>query len=358
MRRAPRFLAALLLAFHLFSCTPGGTGGISPPPPAATSSPVLSTGSPGARPTESPGKVGEHWKEVLASRLKTAPGLVYCSAGDASPLVKVIEGKEHKVKEKWPSETIKYHLALRPDGTELWCTPPYWEFGKGLLRLPLMVMNPKNGAIMEKIPCPGAVMTAFTPDSEKAYVSLIASSTVEVYDVKTRKKTGAIDAGKHPKSLCVSFDGRRLYVGHSSAVTADTVTTPQGIKLPRVDTGSEYVTVIDTASDKVTEKIAVKGIPAGLALKPDGSLLYASVNNVVRKPYTALTKGPVAVIDTAGGKIIRTITYPGTHPISDLAYTPDGKKVYGICGGLQDSAFVFDAEKHVLKKVIALDVGG
>lgn len=75
-----------------------------------------------------------------------------------------------------------------------------------------------------------------------------------------------IEVGKYPKSLSMAFDGRSLYVGHSAAVTASQITTPQGIKLPKVEVGDQFIAVVDTATDIVTERIPVKGIPVGLAL--------------------------------------------------------------------------------------------
>jgi len=344
------FLLALMLACQLISCKRDGiTADSSPPLP----SPSGNNLSPVRKVTAE-----DQWRQTLLSRLNSEPGTVYCSVGDRTLEIRNIDGKAHSIRGTWPADTIESHLALKPDGTELWCVPPYWEFGKGILKSPVTVMDPKNGTIKDRINCPGAAMTAFTPDSKKAYLSKISSSTVDIYDGKTHEKKGTIEVGRHPKSLSMAFDGRRLYVGHSAAVTASKVTTSQGIKLPKVEVGDRYIAVVDTTTDNVAEKIPVKGIPVGLALKPDGSLLYVSVNNVVHKPYTALTKGPITVIDTTRSIVIKTIIYPGTHPISDLAFTPDGKKVYGICGGLEDSAFVFTTEKHVLKKTIALDIGG
>jgi len=40
-----------------------------------------------------------------------------------------------------------------------------------------------------------------------------------------------------------------------------------------------------------------------------------------------------------------------------LAFTPDGKKAYIVCGA-EDQAVVIDAENHEIKTTIALDLGG
>ncbi len=90
--------------------------------------------------------------------------------------------------------------------------------------------------------------------------------------------------------------------------------TPNGVEVYVSNFGSDTVSVIDTATNGVTQTISVGHQPSALAVSPDGSQVYVGNNG-----------GNVSVIDTAT-KQVSTIFTDG--PVRDLIITPDGRKIY------------------------------
>ena len=75
--------------------------------------------------------------------------------------------------------------------------------------------------------------------------------------------------------------------------------------------------MIDTSTNTVTDIIPV-GSPSGMAVSPDGELLYV----------TNFTTDTVSVIDTATNAVVNTIAV-GRSPAS-LAVSPDGTHLYVV----------------------------
>ena len=87
--------------------------------------------------------------------------------------------------------------------------------------------------------------------------------------------------------------------------------------------GSSTVSVIDTASNTVTDTIPVGINPIGVAVSPDGSQVYVT-NQCVSS--SNCTNGTVSVIDAASNAVTDTITV-GPFPQGD-SVSPDGSRVY------------------------------
>lgn len=105
--------------------------------------------------------------------------------------------------------------------------------------------------------------------------------------------------------------GQPVDVG-SSPLTA--AITPDGLEVYVSNFGSNTVSVISTATDKVIATVAVGSEPDALAMSPDGSRVYVGQHG-----------GNVSVIDTFT-KVVSTISVGS--PVRDLALTPDGSKLY------------------------------
>jgi DNA-binding beta-propeller fold protein YncE len=102
--------------------------------------------------------------------------------------------------------------------------------------------------------------------SDRVFVSLWANSTVLVLDGKTGAEQARWAVGAHPCEMVLGTDGR-LFVAESNLNT---------------------VSVVDTASGRVTEKLSAAlfpnsppgSMPNSVALSPDGKLLFvANANN-------------------------------------------------------------------------------
>ncbi len=103
-----------------------------------------------------------------------------------------------------------------------------------------------------------------------------------------------------------------------------------------------------------------------MAVSPDGKLVYATVNTFdyskmysgdVKQVYNPDNPGGVVAIDTESLKIIKNMVFPEMKSPSLVAFTPDGKKAYAICG-VSDSATPIDVADHEPGEPIFLDIGG
>jgi YVTN family beta-propeller protein len=107
-----------------------------------------------------------------------------------------------------------------------------------------------------------------------------------------------ITVGGSPYRVAVTPDGSRVYV------------TINGVP-------AGWVSVIDTATNTVLGSIPVGNNPFGVAVTPDGSRVFV----------TNFGGGSVTVIDTATNTVVGSEIPVGAHP-DGVAVTPDGSRVF------------------------------
>ncbi len=127
---------------------------------------------------------------------------------------------------------------------------------------------------------------------------------MSVIDTATDLVTDTIPVGSGSIGVAVSPDGSRVYV---------------------TNLNSNTVSVIDTATGQVTDTIPVGISPEGVAVSPDGSRVYVT-NQCASSSSSNCTNGTVSVIDTASGLVTASIPV-GSEPIG-VAVSPDGSHVY------------------------------
>jgi DNA-binding beta-propeller fold protein YncE len=199
----------------------------------------------------------------------------------------------------------------------------------------LLVIDPKTKTITAAIDTEGTGhWAAVLPDGSKAYVANKNDRLfVSVIDIKAHKMTGKIDMPNGTQGITVSPDGKRVLA---------------------VDYREPKFAVIDTATDKIVDTVAVEQNRTGpfrVKYSPDGSKLVtcdsqAGLTNILntadlhgkqtvltvgKTPFgiafsadskTALVSnhgdGTISVIDVRGGKVVNSFK-AGTG-IETLAY--------------------------------------
>jgi YVTN family beta-propeller protein len=120
-----------------------------------------------------------------------------------------------------------------------------------------------------------------------AYITNSASNSVSIIDTATNNVTDTVPVGSWPFGVAVSPDGTAVYMANSHDGT---------------------VSVIDTANDNVTATVRVGYYPEGVTVSPDGTKVYVA----------NWGSNTVSVIDTANDNVTATVP---------VGYSPEGVAV-------------------------------
>lgn len=217
--------------------------------------------------------------------------------GDFSNTFFVIDTQSQTVIKTIPVGSRPQWIAVHPDGGRAY-VPNY--YGNSI-----SVIDTLSLTVIQTIPV-GAypVMVAFHPDGSHAYLPHMTGNSVSVIDTRSLTVIKSI-ALKYQggAGIVVHPDGSRAYVIDAHGTNA-----------------SDYLSlsVIDTSSLTVIQSISLQAYtsPFGLAVHPDGSLLY----------LTNYTSNSVWVIDPKNLTVIKSIP-SGTSPYC-AAVHPDGTRLY------------------------------
>jgi YVTN family beta-propeller protein len=136
----------------------------------------------------------------------------------------------------------------------------------------------------------------YSPDSKTLAVVSVGSNSVTLIDTATNKVKGVVYVGRSPHEAFFTPNGRELWV---------TVR------------GENYVSVIDPAQVKETRRIELANGPAMTMFGPDGKYAF------VCSSFTP----ELAVIDVASHKVIKRV--PQVSPFSpNIAVTPENDEVW------------------------------
>jgi YVTN family beta-propeller protein len=163
----------------------------------------------------------------------------------------------------------------------------------------LLVIDPKTRKIKAAIDTEGTGhWDAVLPDGSKAYIANKNDKLfVSVIDLKTEKMVGRIPMPKGTQGIAASPDGKRVAA---------------------VDLADPDLVLIDSATDKVVDRIKLKGSTKGAfkpRYSPDGS-----------KILVCDMEGTVSIIDTANPHGEQHVVTVGKNPMG-FAFAPDGKTV-------------------------------
>jgi YVTN family beta-propeller protein len=134
------------------------------------------------------------------------------------------------------------------------------------------------------------------------YAANNVTNNVSVIDTVTNTVITTVPVGDGPFGLAVSPDGSVVYVANN-------------------DTGNN-VSVIRTADNTVVATIAAGNDPRGIVFSPDGTRAY-----VANQGPGAGTPASVSVIDTATRTVIDTFIVSATQ-YTNIGISPDGRRLY------------------------------
>ncbi len=138
-----------------------------------------------------------------------------------------------------------------------------------------------------------------------------SAQSVTVLDTATKKVTATIALDGAFSDIAVAPAGDYVYVAEQDIVNMKSV----GV-----------VTVINTATDIVTKKVAIEGSSQAVAVTPNGEYVYVTSIGSIPSFGSNQANGTVSVIDTVTDAVIATVKV-GVAPQS-IAIAPDGKYAY------------------------------
>lgn len=162
--------------------------------------------------------------------------------------------------------------------------------------------------------------------TEKLYTSNIVSGSVSAIapvDPPARWDVVQIATKSGPEAIALSPDGKQVWVGHR----------PSG-----------GISIIDTATKKVTSTIDVDHFVFRLAFTPDGKYVLATVPDA----------GVVEVYEAGTGDRLKKVETPGGAPVT-LAMDPDGTRAFVAVAGANR---VYIIDMKTLEVAASMPSGG
>ena len=116
----------------------------------------------------------------------------------------------------------------------------------------LYLIDLKTKNIQQKIPLGTEAYTCMlSPDKSKLYISLWGKDQVAVYDTKKNELADSIVVGDNPNDLCISHNGRYLYVSNANDNTVSVIDLKQLKVLETLNTAVYPTNLSGTTSNSV-----------------------------------------------------------------------------------------------------------
>lgn len=210
---------------------------------------------------------------------------------------------------RWPA-----HVDLSPDGQ--------FSYQGGDSDFEISVVHVATNAVVATVPIAGyGIEMAATPDNRQIYVAHIGGVTVVNhldYTTSSLNLGGGVDAVK------VNPNGKQVFALRSSGT----------------------VSIIDTASNTVSQTVTVGNNIYDLDITPDGSRVYVST-----------AAGTVIIIDAKTGVIIGNAISVGSEP-KRVKVSPDGAYVLVANVGSKNVSVINTASNTVESLIILPDIFG
>jgi YVTN family beta-propeller protein len=192
----------------------------------------------------------------------------------------------------------------------------------------------------------------------RIYVTNEKSGDVTIIDGESLKVVGSVAAGKRPRGIVVSPDGKTLFV----AVSGTPISAPPKLDAKgnpifdkkkgkdddddddkNADKSADGIAVIDLIKNKLVKKIKVGSDPEQLALSKDGRQLYVSNEDVAT----------ASILDIETGKVLHII--PVSREPEGVATAPSGGFFYVTC---EADGEIYAIDSNAGKTIAHFNVGG
>jgi YVTN family beta-propeller protein len=171
--------------------------------------------------------------------------------------------------------------------------------------------------------------------AERAYVSNEDDGTVSVIDADRSATIATIAVGKRPRGLALSPDGKLLYVAVSGLPKCPPpITDEECAKLPR-DPAADGIAVVDTTKPERMRLLTGVSDPERVAVSRDGRVLYVSEEDAAR----------LAVLDAARGRVLATVPV-GREP-EGVRVSPNGRWVL-VTSEEDNTVTIVDAKSYAI----------
>lgn len=177
----------------------------------------------------------------------------------------------------------------------------------------------------------GTHMLAVAPDTMTAWTTDLGDRTVTKIDLLGARHPVSVTVGEEPEGIALSPDGRTLWVSAR---------------------GSNQAFALDPQAMEVRQTLSTGRFPLRIAVRPQGDVAVTS----------DLQDAGLSVIDTATGKVIRTIAVSGPAEAEQRAqvtilWSADGQRIYVAETGTDTIAEVDYANGKVLRRLSAGEGG-
>ena len=189
-----------------------------------------------------------------------------------------------------------YNLSISADGERLYVV------GQESNRL--LVVNPENGKVLEKIEVGQRPHTvALSPDGHMAYVSNQWADNIYLIDLDAARVVDTLSGGAGPSGMVVTPEGKYLYV---------------------VNSYSSDISVFDLENQKEKRRLKAGNNPVSIAMVPDGSQVYISSRRSIPVPHMTSPKTEMTVVGTKYQRVTDRKMWKNTYIMENVAVTPSG----------------------------------
>jgi YVTN family beta-propeller protein len=180
-----------------------------------------------------------------------------------------------------------------------------------------------------------ALAPALPAWAERAYVSNEDDGTVSVIDADRGAAIGTVGAGKRPRGLALSPDGKLLYVAVSGVPKCPPPLSDAECARLQRDPAADGIAVIDTTALARTQLLGGVSDPERVAVSRDGRRLYVSEEDSAR----------LAVLDASSGRVLATVPV-GREP-EGVRMSPNGRWLL-VTSEEDNTVTIVDAQSYAV----------